>query len=66
MIKDRVGEVRSTSYVLPSTSHTFGKACQKDNEGAGEGECCVIVMALRGEVVRSHVVYVGICSGNGA
>jgi len=36
MIKDRVGEVRSTSYVLPSTSHTFGKACQKDNEGAGE------------------------------
>eukprot|EP00620_Florenciella_sp_RCC1587_P012983 CAMPEP_0182573120 /NCGR_PEP_ID=MMETSP1324-20130603/18261_1 /TAXON_ID=236786 /ORGANISM="Florenciella sp., Strain RCC1587" /LENGTH=207 /DNA_ID=CAMNT_0024788165 /DNA_START=39 /DNA_END=662 /DNA_ORIENTATION=+ len=36
MIKDRVGEVRSTSYVLPTTGHVYGKACQRDGEGAGE------------------------------
>lgn len=30
------GEVRSTSYVLPTTGHVYGKACQRDGEGAGE------------------------------
>lgn len=35
MIKDQVGQVRSTSYSLPSTTHTYGKACAEDSERAG-------------------------------
>ena len=35
MIKDNVGTVRTTSFLLPADQHVYGKGLTKDEEGAG-------------------------------
>ena len=40
LAKTELGEVKKGFHELPPDNHTYGKAPQKDKEGAGQGMFC--------------------------